>query len=79
MEKVRRSPSRESIQTRTLEGWEVMANWIQKMHMKKGAFTQYAKSKGLSMAEAITAGRKSRNKTTKKRANLAEILRNLGR
>lgn len=56
-----------------------MAKWIQKAIKKPGSFTKYAERKGMSMSEAIEAGKKSPNPTTRKRAVLAETLRKINK
>ncbi|MGQ9846829.1 MAG: hypothetical protein ACUVQP_04915 [Bacteroidales bacterium] len=53
--------------------------WIQKAIKNKGAFTRYAKEHNLTLSEAIARGKKSPNPTIKKRAVLAETLRNLAK
>ena len=53
-----------------------MANWIQAMHMKKGALTKKAKSAGESPM-AFAASHKSSKGTTGKQARLAMTLRGL--
>lgn len=53
--------------------------WIQKAIKKEGAFTSWAKRKGLSMSEAIREGKKSKNPTIRRRAVLAETLRKLAK
>lgn len=53
--------------------------WIQEAIKKPGSFTSYAEKKGIGMKEAIAKGKKSKNPTTKRRANLAETLRKLGK
>jgi len=53
--------------------------WIQNAIKKPGSFKSYAKKKNLGMREAIAKGKKSKNPTTKRRANLAETLGKLRR
>ena len=55
--------------------------WIQKAVKKKGAFTEYCKKQGYNgVTEAcIQKGLKSKNPTTKKRANLAKTFRKMAK
>lgn len=52
--------------------------WIPKK-IKKGSFTAYCKSLGYKgvTAECIAKGKKSKNPTTRKRANLASTFRKM--
>lgn len=54
-------------------------NWIQSAIKKPGAFTRWCKQHGYSgvTAECIAKGKKSKNPTTRRRANLAATLRKL--
>ena len=54
-----------------------MKNWIQEAIKKPGRLTQYAKRNKLSMSEAITKAKKSKNKSLKFAAILAERLRKM--
>jgi len=56
-----------------------MSKWIQKTKMKKGKFDEYCKRKGYSGAtnECIKEAIKSKDKTVRKRANLAKTLKKL--
>jgi len=49
--------------------------WIQKAIKHKGRMTQYAKSNDLSMSEAIKKAKKSKNRSLRMAAILAERLR----
>jgi len=53
--------------------------WIQSAGLKKGAFTDWCKEQGFSgpTSECIAAGKKSKNPTTRKRANLAETFKGM--
>jgi hypothetical protein len=48
-------------------------NWIQNMHMKKGALTARAKRHGLTVAEEISKSMKSNNEKMKRQARLAKL------
>ena len=54
--------------------------WMQGAVSKPGAFTRWCKSQGFSGAtsECIAKGKKSKNPTTRKRANLAATFRKHG-
>jgi len=56
-----------------------MSNWIQKAKIKKRKFDSYCKRKGQKGAteKCIKEGEKSKNKTIRKRAVLAETLKKL--
>lgn len=53
--------------------------WIQGAIKKPGSFTNYCKSKGYKgvTSECIAEGKKSKDVTTKKRANLAKTLKSM--
>jgi len=53
--------------------------WIQKIDMKEGAFTKYCKSLGYDgvTTECIARAKKSKDKTIRKRAVLAETFRKM--
>ena len=53
--------------------------WMQTAVKHPGAFTAWAKKQGLSMSEAIAKGKKSKNPTIRKRANLAATFRKVAR
>lgn len=55
------------------------SKWIQEAIKKPGSFKKYAEKGKMGMKEAISKGKKSKNPTTKRRANLAETLRKLGK
>lgn len=60
------------------EGGATKKDWIPK-NLKKGAFTDYCKSKGHKgvTSECISEGKNSNNPTTVKRATLAQTFRNI--
>ena len=53
--------------------------WIQKAGLKKGTFTEWCKQQGYGgvTSECIAAGKKSKNPTVRKRANLASTFRKM--
>ena len=53
--------------------------FIQKAHLKEGAFTKFCKSKGFKgvTAQCIAEGKRSKNIHIVRRANLAQTLRRL--
>lgn len=55
--------------------------WIQKANVKKGSFTAWCKRKGFSgaTAECIAAGKRSKNATIRRRANLAATFKKMAR
>ena len=55
--------------------------WIQKAHLKEGAFTDWCKSQGYGgvTKECIAAGKRSEDPKTRKRANLASTFRKMSR
>jgi len=55
--------------------------WIQKARVKKGAFTSWCKrnSFGGVTASCIAAGRRSKNATIRRRANLAATFKKMGK
>jgi hypothetical protein len=55
--------------------------WIQKAGLKKGSFTSWCKRQGFggTTSACIAAGKRSKNATIRKRANLASTLRRLPR
>ena len=55
-------------------------DWIQKMHMKKGAFTREAKRAGMSVkayAKRVLANKKMFSTRTVRRATLARTFENM--
>ena len=61
-------------------GTNNMEKWIQKAHLKKGAFTAQAEAHGMSIPEFIKHVRANPEKfsgTTKKRAALANTFRKI--
>jgi hypothetical protein len=55
--------------------------WIQGMHLRRGAFTNYCQNKGYNgvTAECIAEGKKSADELTRKRANLAQRFHNMNK
>lgn len=53
--------------------------WIAGAIKNKGAFKKYASERNMTLSEAIAEGKKSKNPTTKKRAELAETLRGIAK
>ena len=53
--------------------------WIQGMHLRRGAFTNYCHNKGYDgvTAECIAEGKKSSDELTRRRANLAQRFHNM--
>ena len=55
--------------------------WIQGAIKNKGSFTRWCRQQGFSgvTSACIAAGKKSKNPTTRRRANLAQTLRGMRR
>jgi len=55
--------------------------WIQAADLKEGAFTAWCKKQGFGGVNAacIAAGKKSKDPTTRKRANLAATFKKMAR
>lgn len=52
-------------------------HWIEHAHLKRGAFTGYAKKNHETIGQAIKKGEHSTNPKTKRRAFLAAVLKGL--